>query len=235
MSGGGLDRESLTFAVADLHGRYDLLVGALARIEARAVGGTVVFLGDYVDRGPQSCQILETLMAGPPTPAWRWVCLKGNHDAMMAETCSGRHPLDHWLDNGGGATLVSYGQSIGDPADPGVVPEGHIAFLEALPLQHADAHRVYVHAAVDPLRPLDDQDPEILLWYRYAPGDWRGHGDRHVVHGHHPFADGPHSFGDRTGLDTLAWQTGRLVVGVFDDARPGAPIELLEVLAPPLR
>ena len=115
---------------------------------------------------------------------------------------------------------VSYGQSIGEPADPGVVPESHIAFLGALPLLHTDAHRVYVHAAVDPLRPLDDQDPEILLWYRYAPGDWRGHGDRHVVHGHHPFADGPHSFGDRTDLDTLAWQTGRLVVGVFDDARP---------------
>jgi serine/threonine protein phosphatase 1 len=231
--GAGSEGRRLTFAVADLHGRYDLLLGALARIEARAEAGTVVFLGDYVDRGPQSCQVVETLMAGPPAPAWRWVCLEGNHDAMMAGVGRGTHPLEHWLDNGGGATLISYGQSLGEFADPGVIPESHLAWLEALPLLHVDAHRVYVHAAVDPLRPLDDQDPEILLWHRYPPEDTRGHGGRHVVHGHHPFADGPHTFGDRTDLDTLAWNTSRLVVGVFDDALAGGPIEFLEVLAPP--
>jgi hypothetical protein len=64
--------------------------------------------------------------------------------------------------------------------------------------------------------------------------DQRGHDVRHVVHGHHPFKDGPITIEGRTNLDTLAWHTGRLVVGVFDDDVPGGPVSLLEVRGEPV-
>jgi serine/threonine protein phosphatase 1 len=107
--------------------------------------------------------------------------------------------------------------------------------MDELPTMHVDRHRVYVHAGVNPDLPLDAQDPQALLWKRYRDvDDQRGHGTRHVVHGHHPFKDGPITIEGRTNLDTLAWHTGRLVVGVFDDDVPGGPVSLLEVRGEPV-
>lgn len=93
------------------------------------------------------------------------------------------------------------------------------------------------HAGVDPDLPLAEQEKTIdrngnlnILWKIYRPGDGsRGHGDRHVVHGHHQFEHGSIIVAGRTNLDTFAWYTGRLVIGVFDDDVPGGPIALLEV------
>ena len=102
----------------------------------------------------------------------------------------------------------------------------------ALPLMHR--HRVYVHAGVDPDLPLAAQDPDQLLWKIYKGPDQRGHGTRHVVHGHHQFRDGPVTIEGRTNLDTQAWYTGRLVIGVFDDEVAGGPVSLLEVHGEPV-
>jgi serine/threonine protein phosphatase 1 len=98
---------------------------------------------------------------------------------------------------------------------------------------YADRHRVFVHAGIDPNRPLDEQDAENMIWKIYPDDDGGGHGQRHVVHGHHQHAHGPIFKKNRTNLDTLAWYTGRLAIGVFDDAAPGGPIEVLEVLGEP--
>ena len=211
----------LTFAVPDLHGRHDLLLAALDAIQARAPSGTVVFLGDYIDRGPGAADILERLMAGPPA-GWRWVCLKGNHEAMMALALHDPERLDWWMENGGDATVGSY--------------EGrreliarHLRWIEALPMIHVDAHRVFVHAGVEGAIPLDRQPDKALLWKRYPADAVEGHGARHVVHGHHPDPDGPLCLSGRSGLDCLAWRTGRLAVGVFDDEATGGPVEVLEV------
>lgn len=219
-----------TFAIADLHGRFDLLERALSAIESAAVSGTVVFLGDYVDRGMESRKVVERLMAGPP-PGWDWITLKGNHEDMMVECLRGRAPLDWWLSNGGAQTLISYGQRIGDLADPAVVPTEHVEWLDSLPLLFVNENRVFVHAGVDPTVSLANQSVKTVLWMLYPDGFAEGHGGRHVVHGHHPFADGPLLLPGRTDLDTLAWYTGRLVVGVFDDEVPGGPTNLIEVLA----
>jgi serine/threonine protein phosphatase 1 len=220
-----------TYAIADLHGRVDLLTAALGAIANYATGPhTIICLGDYVDRGPHSRHIIEHLIAGSKVPGQALICLKGNHEAMMVQCCREPGKLSWWLGNGGGTTLMSYGQAPGEVADPSVVPEGHLAWLTALPLMHVDAHRIYVHAGVDPLRPLETQGEDELLWRRYAPGDEVGHGTRHVVHGHDPFEAGPLRLAGRTDLDTLAWATGRLVVGVFDDAAPGGPVDLIEVI-----
>ena len=214
---------ALTFAIPDLHGRYDLLEGALAAIQARATSGTIVFLGDYVDRGPGAADILERLMAGPPE-GWRWVCLKGNHEAMMALALRDPERLDWWLENGGDTTINSY-----EGRHEAVAR--HLEWIEALLSIHVDAHRVYVHAGVEDAVPLDRQSDNTLLWKRYPGEAVEGHGARHVVHGHDPHPDGPVRLAGRSALDCLAWRTGRLAVGVFDDEKAGGPVEVLDVRA----
>ena len=117
---------SKTYAIADLHGRFDLLEMALARVTERAeFPATLITLGDYVDRGPDSRQIIERLMAGLERDGWRLICLKGNHEDIMWQTCRRLPDVDWWLRNGGGATLISYGQQKGDQADVAVVPAAH--------------------------------------------------------------------------------------------------------------
>jgi serine/threonine protein phosphatase 1 len=226
---------SKTYAIADLHGRFDLLEMALARITERAEPpATLVMLGDYVDRGPGSRQIIERLIAGLGRDGWRLICLKGNHEDIMWQTCRRLPDVDWWLTNGGGATLISYGQHKGDQADVAVVPAAHLDWIERLPLMHIDTHRVFVHAGIDPKCSLDQQDTEDVIWKIYRDDDDGGHGQRHVVHGHHQHAHGPIFKKKRTNLDTFAWYTGRLAIGVFDDGTPGGPIEVLEVNGEPI-
>ena len=98
---------------------------------------------------------------------------------------------------------------------------------------HVDNYRVYVHAGVDPEIPLDRQSEATLLWKRYPKGFSSGFGKLHVVHGHDNYPDGPLLYEGRTNLDTLAWRTGRLVIGVFDDDRPGGPVDFIVVRGSP--
>jgi serine/threonine protein phosphatase 1 len=222
-----------TYAIADLHGRLDILEAALAAIEAEAdEPGTIVFLGDYVDRGPNSKGIIDRLMAGPPE-GWTWICLQGNHEAMMVACVRGKAIMDWWIGNGGGWTLLSYGLDGKAPIDASVVPAEHLEWLDDLPLMFVDEHRVFVHAGVDPEATLEEQHPEVLQWKIYRLGDERGHRDRHVVHGHEQFPDGPILLAGRSDLDTFAWRTGRIVVGVFDNDIPGGPVKLIEVTCDP--
>ena len=132
-----------------------------------------------------------------------------------------------WMDKGGDAALASYG---GDPAG---IPQSHITWLDQLRLMHVDAHRLYVHAGVDPGVPLDRQSETTLLWKRYPKGFPEGFGRLHVVHGHDNFPDGPLLYEGRSNLDTAAWRTGRLTIGVFDNDRPGGPVDLLVVRGEP--
>jgi serine/threonine protein phosphatase 1 len=222
---------SKTYAIADLHGRFDLLEMALAKIADHAeVPATVVTLGDYVDRGPDSRQVVGRLMGGLDEKGWRLICLKGNHEDIMWQTCRGIVPdRDWWLTNGGGATLISYGQNLGDETDVTVVPDEHLRWIERLPLIHVDQHRIFVHAGVDPNFSLDEQNPQDVIWKIYDDYDEGGYEQRHVVHGHHQHANGPILKKNRTNLDTFGWYTGRLVIGVFDDDTPGGPLEILEI------
>ncbi|WP_438752023.1 metallophosphoesterase [Pararhizobium sp. O133] len=222
-----------TYAIADLHGRHDLLVSAVERIEMSShSGGTIVFTGDYVDRGPESRQIIETLMAGPQLSGWRWVCLQGNHEEIMLAGCGGE--LQWWLPNGGGQTLISYGGQPGGNAREavGLIPKTHLQWLESLPLYHHDKHRVFVHAGVDETLDLEDHPAKILQWHRYDRSYPHGYRGMHVVHGHEQYDDGPVLHPGRSDFDTFAWYTGRLVVGVFDDDIPGGPTSTFEIIGP---
>jgi serine/threonine protein phosphatase 1 len=215
---------SFTYVVPDIHGRADLLRDALTAIVARAAGhtGTIVALGDYVDKGPDSKQVIDIMRSGSP-PGWRFVALKGNHDAMMVEGLRDPSKMSWWLERGGDTAIQSYG---GDPSD---VPAADVEWLDELPLMHLDRWRIYVHAGLDPELPLERQTERTLLWKRYEEADTAGFGDRHVVHGHDSFPDGPKQYEGRTNLDTRAWRTGRLVIGLFDDDKPGGPVDLITV------
>lgn len=219
---------SLTYVIPDIHGRYDLLSEALAEIAAHAAGeaGIIVTIGDYVDKGPDSKAVIERLLSGVG-PGWSLVALKGNHDAMMLQALRDPSKLAAWLDKGGDTALASYG------GDPAAVPQSHIAWLEQLRLLHIDAQRLYVHAGVDPGIPLDRQSEATLMWKRYPKGFSGGFGKLHVVHGHDNFPDGPLLYEGRTNLDTLAWRTGRLTVGVFDDDKPGGPVDFIVIRGAP--
>jgi serine/threonine protein phosphatase 1 len=219
---------SQTFVVADIHGRLDLLDKGLAEIAARAKGGknTIVTIGDYVDKGPASKGVIERLMPGVGD-RFALVTLKGNHDAMMVEALRDHSKMAGWLAKGGDDALASYG---GDAAR---VPQSHIDWLDRLRLFHVDAHRLYVHAGVDANTPLNEQSEETLLWKRYPKGYSQGFANLHVVHGHDNHPDGPLLLEGRTNLDTLAWKTGRLMIGVFDDGSPGGPIDIIVVKGAP--
>lgn len=226
---------SLTYAIPDLHGRFDLLQSAIEKITQHSGKrcSTVVTLGDYVDRGPHSQQVIARLMD------WRsetltLVTLKGNHEAMMWETCNNLAEMSWWIKNGGDRTLASYGQFSSATPDPRVIPAAHLQWIANLALVHVDQHRVFVHAAVDPNLPLAEQSEQTLLWKRYPKGFAFGHGSRHVVHGHHADPSAPIITRGKTNLDGLAWKTGRLVIGVFEDSCPGGASEFLEIIAPPM-
>jgi serine/threonine protein phosphatase 1 len=219
---------SLTYVIPDIHGRDDLLGEALGAIAARGDAGAIVTIGDYVGKGPQSKQVIDRLLSGV-ADGCSLVALKGNHDAMMVEALRNPAKMDSWLGKGGDAALASYG------GDPAAVPPAHIAWLDGLRPLYLDAHRLYVHAGVDPDVPLDRQSEVTLFCKRYPKGFSGGYGERHVVHGHDNDPDGPLLFEGRTNLDTAAWRTGRLTVGVFDDDRPGGPVDFIVVKGAPAR
>ena len=230
-----------TYAVGDVHGRLDLLKSAVETIAAHSRGHRfrVVFLGDYIDRGPDSRRVIELLM-GLQT-MWPVVCLKGNHEDLMLRSLVDREDgaMALWLDNGGDQTLRSYGVQPDAEAEE-QVPSEHIRWLSSLPLTTGDQHRIYVHAGLMPRTAVHRQKEQTCLWIRERflmgqPGDF----EAHVVHGHTPLWQGkpnpaqPELLEHRTNLDTGAYATGVLSVGVFDSAEPGGPVEVLRIIGDP--
>lgn len=222
-----------TYVIADLHGRYDLLLRAIDIIQSDAAGGTFIVLGDFVDRGPQSREIIEHLMAGPSVARWKWVVLQGNHEAMMLTCLMDQSRLGWWIGNGGGATLDSYNYD---------VPVEHCLWLDRLPVWFEDEHRIYVHAGVRHDRPVAETKKQTLQWMLYQGTKVYGGAEinpdiphmsgKHVVHGHHQSPDHPLLLAHRTNLDSFAWATGRAVIGVFDG--PGGPTRVLQVMGRPM-
>lgn len=225
----------LYYAIADLHGRYDLLKKAQQRIkednfDLSGEDYKVIFLGDYIDRGPQSKEVIEHLMEADV------ISLKGNHEDMAVTVCSdpSKDHINWWIGNGGDKTLHSYGHPYREYVDqysPSYMDDEHLKWMANLPLYYETERHVFVHAGIPTEdAPLDRQNTEKMMWMLYNPKDHGGWKGKHVVHGHHQFADGPHEWSDRTDLDTFAWYTGRLVIGVFSSEHPGKAIRYLEVL-----
>jgi serine/threonine protein phosphatase 1 len=206
---------SLTYAIGDIHGSLDKLERLLLRCEEHAAGRPFkfVFLGDYIDRGPQSAGVLSCLLDLQSRLGDRLVALKGNHEAMVLDVIEGTTPLRLWFAQGGMETLESYGG-----VRPSELPSPHVDWLRNLRLSYDDGRRFFVHAGVDPEKPLDAQDEQHLLWMREPfLSDGRDYG-RLIVHGHTPVATGEPDFrGNRLNVDTGAVFGGPLTAAVFDD------------------
>jgi serine/threonine protein phosphatase 1 len=210
-----------TYAIGDIHGMLELLHDALAWIGLDAAGerSRVVFLGDYVDRGPSSRQVLERLIAGPP-PGQEWICLRGNHEQMMADAVANPgQDASLWLDNGGAETMRGYRVE-------GRIEEAalarHAEWAEALPYRFEDEHRHYVHAGFRPGIPVERQVPEDMLWIRGLFHHSRFDFGKPVIHGHTPQRD-VEIQRRRINLDTGACFGGALSVARWLDGQAGQP------------
>lgn len=214
-----------TYVIPDIHGMKNHLDRAIAEIEARAVGQShkVIFLGDYIDRGPHSAQVIKAIRCGIDHGK-PWVALKGNHEDFMACAIvdNDKSYGESWVFNGGYDCIQSYEGN----TDQLLVDA---QWAKDLPLHHKDKHRVYVHAYAPQNEPIDNASDHELMWTRYPKGADIGHMGLHVVHGHTPQKNGPELYKNRTNLDCGAVFYGRMVIGVFDDAMPGGPIEIIEV------
>lgn len=232
------------YAVGDIHGRRDLLTGMVARIRADLAARPhphplLVFLGDYVDRGPDSRGVIETLIGlrdGDLPTAF----LLGNHDRYVQAYLDDPDWYDltfHWLaDNlGGGRTLASYGVEGADPARPAATrdpfgaafPAEHRAFLDAAALWVRVGGYVFAHAGIRPGVPLAEQDIEDLIWIREP---FLGSNDDFgfkVVHGH-TIAKAVEHHPNRIAVDTGAFRTGILSCVVLE----GAEVALLTDAGP---
>jgi serine/threonine protein phosphatase 1 len=221
-----LPEGQLLYAVGDIHGRLDLLASLLDLIELDAQASssartrTLVFLGDYVDRGPDSRGVVERLITGLPR-GFDTHFLKGNHEAILLDFLDDPWRLDHWLMNGGEATMRSYGVDTARLAQQGAAAESwRQAFAEALPAAHRHFFRdlqlsvsfgdyLFVHAGLRPGVPIAAQSEADLIWIR---GPFLSHADpfeKIVVHGHTPGKQ-PEIRANRIGIDTGAVFTGRL-------------------------
>lgn len=226
------------YAVGDIHGRADLLETLLAGIErdrrGRSADARLIFLGDYVDRGPASKEVIELLTKGLPQ-GFATCFLKGNHEDLLLSFLADPAAGLNWLHNGGDATLFSYGvpredilrafwsgpRALLEAAEifGALLPEEHRRFFEALATYHRAGDYYFVHAGVRPGTPLDAQVEDDMIWIRDEFLTWPGDFEAVIVHGHTPVlaAEDRHN---RIGIDTYAFRTGRLTaVGLEGKSR----------------
>ena len=216
------------YAVGDIHGRLDLLTALIGEVERDLPGGDVkpaiVFLGDYVDRGPDTAGVLDQLDRLRSFKI-ETVFLKGNHEAAMLDFMDDPQANEEWLHWGGDATLDSYGVTDYWRRDAEAIaadlkeclPTHHLTFLESLQMHHERGDYFFVHAGVRPGIPLDAQRPRDLMWIRQEfhnmPAAQRP--DKTIVHGHHSVRT-PIDAGWRIAVDTGAFSTGRLTAVVLE-------------------
>jgi serine/threonine protein phosphatase 1 len=210
---------SFTFAIGDIHGCLRPLRRLLRACEAHAGGRTAryVFLGDYVDRGPDSRDVIELLMQTQQAAPADVVCLMGNHEQMAVMAQDDPRAMPLWLYNSGAATQRSYWRS------GGRIEPTHLAWLRALPLCHDDGLRFFVHAGIDLHMPLDRQSADVMLWMRepFLSECDRVDCGRFIVHGHTPQVAGvPDQCKRRVNIDTAAVIGGPLTAAVFDESQP---------------
>lgn len=222
---------TLIYAIGDVHGHDGLLGRLHARImqdpvrPAESGKPLVIHLGDYIDRGPESADVLDRVMRG--SPAFDSLALMGNHEAMLLDCLESddRDVWTVWLANGGDRTLEALGcspRTFGyDPrALADALGQRRIDWLRALPLQHRAGRYLFVHAGVVPGVPLEAQHPKDLLWIRSRFLDSDADHGVVVVHGHTP-TEAPEARHNRIGIDTgAAWPKTLTAVALDGDAPP---------------
>jgi len=222
----------LIYAIGDIHGRLDLLDDLICRIradiEARHSDAEplLVFLGDYIDRGPASRQVIDRLIS--LQAEFRMLAVKGNHEEALLRFLEDPEAGPAWVQHGGADTLASYGVSLAANSDASTWQATRDALLQRMPPEHAEFFNglapyhcigdyLFVHAGVRPRVRLEDQSAHDLMWIRQAFLQDPRPSDRVVVHGHTPTQQA-HLGRWRIGVDTGAYATGVLTaVRLVDD------------------
>lgn len=201
-----------TFAIGDIHGDAHRLSQLLEQVNAHAEeGDTLVFIGDYVDRGSDSREVVEMVLQTREEWAGTVVCLRGNHEDMLLATLGEPAAREYdegvWEYNGGDETKLSYTSHYGAPW-PECLPEAHRTFFRELQLWYEDEHGIYVHAGLEPGLPPEEVDAETMVWIRdefiLSEHDW----GKPVVFGHTPQfepADGLQSIAEIETWRPLDW------------------------------
>lgn len=245
-----LEEGTRIYAIGDVHGCYDQLANLVQLIELdgvqRGIARTrLILLGDMVDRGPKSREVIELLYELHDSE--NVICLKGNHEQTMVDVLRGDFDaMRFWLSFGGAETLISYGidrdlvvhASLGESwqrelleAFRAAVPPHIVRWMANLPVSHREGDYFFVHAGIRPGTSLDAQSEEDMMWIREPfLNSWRQH-EAVVVHGHTESAAAVLN-PNRIGVDTGAYRTGCLTaIGlegsaqwVLDTARGKASI-----------
>lgn len=216
----------VVWAMGDIHGRLDLLEPLVEAIIADAAASApdrtmVIFLGDYIDRGPASAEVVRYLAGLPADIGVEWRFLKGNHEEAMLTFLDDPAFGVEWCQYGGGATLRSYGlrepdikhrveawRAVSLDLDHRI-PAAERAFLDSLELSVTVGDYFFAHAGARPGKTLAEQSAHDLMWVRRSFLDSEDAFEKVVVHGHTP-ADAVHIDHRRIGLDTRAYESGVL-------------------------
>ncbi len=221
------------YAVGDIHGRIDLLTVLVARIVADlrrfpVDQAELVFLGDYISRGPGSPEVLEFMLSQAPALPLGTRCLKGNHEDMLlrfvdkADLWAG----SGWLRFGGKAVFSAYGlippQSLEEPQLVeaaallrDAMPDRHLDFLRGLPAAYECDDYLFVHGGLRPGVPMAEQTAHDMMWIREEFLNHTGLFERFIVHGHTP-ASLPDIRRNRLNVDTKAYASGVLTAAVVE-------------------
>lgn len=206
---------SKTFAIGDIHGTFDRLQNLMQKIPIDLDTDTLVFIGDYIDRGPGSVEVVDYLLElkqrVPGT-----IFLKGNHEEMLQKYLDGSDRFTYLL-NGGQKTLDSYLSQTSQP-DSFPIPPEHMDFFKSLQLCHETDSHIFVHAGLRPKVPLASQASEDMLWIRdkfiYSKYDF----GKPVVFGHTPLEKPLVEF-NKIGIDTGAVYGNALTCVQLPDMR----------------
>lgn len=216
-------------AIGDIHAHGDQLDALLANLKSGGITPATarfVFLGDYIDGGPDAKRVIEALMA-MREDAPQTVCLKGNHEDLLLDALvhDGRRYqcFDLWWHQGGKETTESYRRDIDatpyersmmQPLD--IIPRAHLDWMDALPTMHETARFYFVHAGFIPNQPPEETDEYNRLWIRgrfiNSDYDW----GKRVVFGH-TFHWVPYEDDHKIGIDTMQHHDGTLTAVILDD------------------
>jgi len=230
-------RGRLVYAVGDIHGRADLLGRLMSLIDLDvaerppAERPALVFLGDYIDRGPDSRAVVDLVLSAADERGFEVRTLMGNHEQVMVQFLADARIGPSWAEYGGLQTLASYGvtppvlrsgaeaweaarQALSD-----AIPKRHLQFFAGLEMYAAYGDYVFVHAGVRPGVAMEDQSENDLLWIRDDFLRARAPFDGVIVHGHTP-SPSPFLGPNRIGIDTGAYATGVLTAIRLSEAPP---------------
>lgn len=199
------------YCFPDIHGRYDLLRKALDFVyRENPKGGKIIFLGDYIDRGPDNKKVLETVMN--PKEGWEFICLMGNHEEMFIDACDGK--------------MQFYDPQVGLEYVPDAVnqedlrkgmPTEIVQWMRNLKMFHFEGPNVFAHAYYDDNLLPEQQEKNTVLWKRMD--DWmtyRSQMDRlFLTHGHTPRKHAPVKSPNRVNLDSGGVFYGRYIIGEY--------------------